>query len=285
MPTPHPLWICPVCRESLWPDKRTLRCPNNHSYDRAREGYFNLLLANRKHSRNPGDDRQMLRNRRTFLEQGFYQPLLQRLCDIAAELAVLPRTERFRMLDCGAGEGYYTNGISQVLEQQLTDNPVCGGIDISKEAARLAARRYPQIHFAVASASQVPVADHSIDLGLRIFAPAFPQEYGRLIRPRGFFLAVTPGPSHLFELRELIYRHPRQHDQEPPQPLPGMRHVRRETLSFPLQLSQPGQAGQLLAMTPYYWQADAATQQQITETGHFETGTDFTIDLYRHDAS
>lgn len=279
----HPLWRCPLCSEPLQVADNRLHCVNRHSFDRAREGYHNLLLPQHRGSKAPGDDRQMIRARRDFLAQGHYQPLLQKLQELACELlgSISPGEQPVRLMDCGAGEGYYTHGLHQAIGQQSGQNPVTGGVDISRDAARLAAKAYPELHFAVASAARLPLEDASMDLGLRVFAPTFAEESARVIRPRGFFIAVSPAEDHLSELRRLVYRDPRPYQLEPPQPMAELRHLRRETLACELNLEQAGSTGLLLAMTPYYWQADEATQERIRALEHFRDHAAFCIDIYR----
>lgn len=51
------LYICPVCRKPLQKGEKFYICSQNHSYDIASSGYVNLLLANRKHSAYPEDDK------------------------------------------------------------------------------------------------------------------------------------------------------------------------------------------------------------------------------------
>ena len=41
----------------------------------AKEGYLNLLPVQHKHSKEPGDSKQMMLARRLFLEAGFYEPM------------------------------------------------------------------------------------------------------------------------------------------------------------------------------------------------------------------
>ena len=53
------LFICPVCAAALQREERRYICPAGHSFDRAKEGYCNLLPVNRKHSKAPGDDKAM----------------------------------------------------------------------------------------------------------------------------------------------------------------------------------------------------------------------------------
>ena len=67
--------LCPICSEQLNLTDRQYRCPRNHSFDIARQGYVNLLAVQQKHSLNPGDTREQVLSRREFLEAGFYAPL------------------------------------------------------------------------------------------------------------------------------------------------------------------------------------------------------------------
>ena len=54
------LFRCPLCGGSLSEVPAGLRCPRGHSFDRAKEGYVNLLPVGQKHSKAPGDDKAMV---------------------------------------------------------------------------------------------------------------------------------------------------------------------------------------------------------------------------------
>ena len=66
--------ICPVCKNELFFENKTAKCENNHCLDLAKEGYVNLLTAH-KSGDNTGDNKEMAKSRRDFLEKGFYSPL------------------------------------------------------------------------------------------------------------------------------------------------------------------------------------------------------------------
>ena len=91
-------YICPLCSESLLLDNRTWRCANNHCFDKAKEGYVNLLPVQKKHSKDPGDNKLMMQARRTFLEAGFYQHLSDRVNHLAQKHIA---DERASLLDLG----------------------------------------------------------------------------------------------------------------------------------------------------------------------------------------
>ncbi len=95
------LFTCPICGAPLDRTDRTYRCPGGHSYDIAREGYVHLLPANRKHSADPGDDRDMTAARTRFLDGGWYAPLRDALC----RLALAHTGDSPAVLDAGCGEG------------------------------------------------------------------------------------------------------------------------------------------------------------------------------------
>jgi 23S rRNA (guanine745-N1)-methyltransferase/23S rRNA (guanine748-N1)-methyltransferase len=50
----------------------------------------------------------------------------------------------------------------------------------------------------------VPLATNSIDIALDIFAPRHPAEIGRVLRPVGLAIVVTPRPDHLHQLRQSL---------------------------------------------------------------------------------
>ena len=46
---------CPICSEPLNAVDNGVACPAGHRFDRARQGYLNLLPVQHKNSRDPGD--------------------------------------------------------------------------------------------------------------------------------------------------------------------------------------------------------------------------------------
>ena len=199
--------ICPVCDARLAQVGNTLQCPQAHSFDVAREGYVNLLLAGRKRPKILGDTKEMLQARRSFLAQGFYDPLsdainkrvYNHLTNQRHSDASFPTC----VADIGCGEGYFLNRLKHHLDHQLERDDVCYfGIDISKEAARLAAKRYKEMRFVVANVNQkVLFSNNSVQVLTNIFAPRNAAEFDRVITWDGLLLIVIPSPRHLANLR------------------------------------------------------------------------------------
>ena len=139
------MFICPVCGNLLQKEEKAYTCPKGHNYDLAKEGYVYLLPPNKKHSKDPGDNKQMVAARRAFLETGLYQPFSDELDRLALEC--LGENRSPVVLDAGCGEGYYTGRLAQALGERAR----VFGFDISKCAVRAAAKRYREIAFAVGS--------------------------------------------------------------------------------------------------------------------------------------
>ncbi|MFP5340714.1 MAG: putative RNA methyltransferase, partial [Gammaproteobacteria bacterium] len=75
--------ICPICQAPLSALDNGVVCAANHRFDRARQGYLNLLPVQHKNSRDPGDNQAMVEARRRFLDGGHYAPLARRLAELA----------------------------------------------------------------------------------------------------------------------------------------------------------------------------------------------------------
>src|ERR1700680_2505882 len=102
---------CPVCDAELTIEATAATCPNAHSFDRARSGYLNLLLSNKKQSAEPGDSPAMMRSRRAFLQGGFYDQMAA-AANAAVGEVLAGRTET-HVADLGCGEGFFTARLQQ----------------------------------------------------------------------------------------------------------------------------------------------------------------------------
>lgn len=178
-----------------------LHCPGGHSYDVAREGYVNLLLPRLGRGGRPGDSLASLRARRRFLSSQAYLPVARALLatvGTAAPEASSLSGDRL-VLDLGCGEGYYTKQLAALPATRML------GLDISKEAVRLAAGADERSGYVVASSYQVPILSGRLTGATKVFAPASGDELKRLLRRNGFVVSVDPGPDHLRELKGLCY--------------------------------------------------------------------------------
>jgi hypothetical protein len=91
-------FCCPNCGGKLNINDRSAVCINGHSFDKARGGYYNLLVGNTGGVH--GDNKEMVLARRAFLGAGFYEPLAHHIADLV--LRFTPKGGA--LLDAGAGE-------------------------------------------------------------------------------------------------------------------------------------------------------------------------------------
>lgn len=246
--------ICPICQAALTAHENSLRCIFGHSFDRARQGYVNLLPVQHKKSRTPGDNLAMVQARRNFLSAGHYAPLAERFA------ALMQARQPKQWLDIGCGEGYYTAHIAQALPQSQGY-----ALDISREAVKQACKRDSTTQWLVASMARLPLADNSCQAIASIFSPLDWQEAQRVLAPGGALLRMGPCSNHLQELREHLYDEVREYDDSKHlQLIPeGMRHTHSEILYFTLSLEDAQSRSDLLAMTPHGWRASAEKREAV----------------------
>lgn len=270
-------FLCPLCAGPLREVPGGLSCPRRHRFDRAREGYVNLLPVGQKHSRLPGDDKGMVSARRAFLDRGWYRPLRDALSALSVELTGPAPV----VLDAGCGEGYYTDGVREAL-LAAGKHPLTAGIDISKFSLQKAARRYPETAFAVASAYRLPVADGSVELLLNVFSPLALSEFRRVLRPDGVYLYVVPAARHLWELKQVLYDDPYP-NEERETPYEGFRYERIVPVTYTVLLPSRQDILALFQMTPYYWKTPRDGAARLERLEQLSCSIDFRIHVFRRE--
>ncbi|MBS2534601.1 methyltransferase domain-containing protein [Catenulispora sp. NF23] len=190
-------WLsCPHCATALIVEAGAgsrLVCEEGHAFDVARPGYVSLLAG--AGAGGTADTAAMVADRAAFLGAGHYAGIADLVAGLASEVGAGDDSEGTCVLDLGAGTGYY---LARVLD--AVDRPGIA-LDISKHAARLAAKAHPRIGAVVADAwAGLPVRGRSASVVLNVFAPRNPREMRRVLHPRGRAIVVVPEPDHLREL-------------------------------------------------------------------------------------
>lgn len=267
------LFRCPLCSAPLTRGERCYTCPNAHSYDRSSEGYIHLLPPNQKHSKNPGDDKQMVAARCAFLERGYYAPLRDTLTVLAARLTT--HISSPVLFDSGCGEGWYTAGLAAAVPSGQI-----AGIDISKFAVRRASKRLKNGEFAVASAYHLPVEDACIHLLTNIFSPLCSQEFARVLVPGGYFLYVVPSERHLWQMKQVLYDAPYENPvkQEDYTDFEWQEVV---PIRYSITLDRPEDIRALFSMTPYAWKTPKEGMERLFLLSELDTEIGFDIHVYR----
>mgnify|MGYP001171466290 CR=1 FL=1 len=181
------LLACPYCGEPLTADGRRWACPGGHSFDVARQGYLNLAGGPEPVN---ADTAAMLDARARVQASGLFGFLSRALDDAVPSAAG-------RLLEVGAGTGHY-------LAELVDGRPAARGValDVSRAAARRAARAHPRVASVVADVWRgLPIRAGAADVVLCVFAPRNLAEFARVLTPGGVVLVVTPEPRHLAGLR------------------------------------------------------------------------------------
>ena len=258
--------VCPICGEKLERVDRTYKCVNGHGFDMAKQGYVNLLV--KKNSKNPGDDKEMIRARLNFLNTGLYENISDK---VNSHLK-----GKTSILDVGCGEGYYTDRLQKETGAEIF------GVDISKEAIKTAARKNKDIGFIVGSGARLPFEDESFETLLCMFSKIFSGEYNRVLKPEGHLLIVSSGKHHLLELRELLYDNVWIDEVDLDAETGGeFELVQMEELEYKADIENNEDLMNLVRMTPYYYKVKKERIQSLKNLDGLKGLTvDVKISLY-----
>lgn len=268
--------ICPICREPLAAKDGICRCRRNHSFDCSAKGYVNLLPPSHGPG-NHGDNRDMLRARRSFLQKGYYQNLSDSINQKCAQL--LAQDAASVIADCCCGEGYYTRSLHFYLEQNLHPHALFA-FDISKDGVKMAASKQLPIQFFVASVFDIPIASESADIAIHSFAPYCDEEIVRILKPGGYLLGVLPGKRHLYGMKKILYPSPYENDESgyESSTLEPVETLRLQNEIF---LESPEDIHNLFLMTPYFWRTTREDAQRLAQYSTLHTQTEFLIKVLR----
>ncbi len=266
-------FVCPKCGGVLTERVGVCVCAEGHAYDRAAEGYYNLLLNQKKG--NHGDNKAMVLARRAFLGKDYYRPLADRVASLVAEYTPVGGS----VLDAGSGEGYYTD----LAERALFDRDGVSRVhafDISRDAVRRAAKRNPRVSMAVAGSYHMPVADGAFDTVMNTFSPLALDQTRRVLRPGGSFVMAIPGEEHLFELKSVVYDTPYKNIVADPY-LEGFELLVDEPLRFLMHLDTQADIASLFEMTPYAYRTRPADRDKVYALNALDCTADFRVFVYK----
>ena len=272
---------CPVCDGPLTIGAAAATCEKAHAFDLARQGYLNLLLPNKRHSPDPGDNPEMMRSRRAFLHGGFYDQMASATNAVVAD--VLTGRGEATVADLGCGEGFFLKTLKDHLTAAGPQPRNYVGVDISRTGIRMATTYDRTITWLVASLHHSPFLPQSIDLVLSMCAPISPDDLRRIVASDGAIVTVTPGPDHLDALRALLYSSVVPH---PPAPAVLADDARFELSSssrvrYQVMIDSAAQVMNLLAMTPYYWNISLETKARVEAWVRLDLTVDASINVFR----
>lgn len=220
----------------------------------------------------------MIAARRSFLELGFYDPLIESIKQLV-NTKLSFQSDNITAFDAGCGEGYYSEKALNNLPHLTTK---ILGTDISKYAVKNAAKKYKNNFYFVSSVYNLPIADSSTDLILSIFSPFKPEEFKRILSNSGYVIIVSPAANHLREMAELIYENFRPHTTNIIEKMSTeFNHDSTTRTTFTLDIKSAEDLLFLLKMTPYYWSTDIERLENITSKKELSVTADFNIDIFK----
>ena len=216
----------------------------------------------------------MVRSRRDFLNKGYYQPLLD------AVLELLPKyiKDNDKILDAGCGECYYTANIYEYLIKQ---NKIIRmlGVDISKDALSVGAKRNSELELAVASVFHLPVKENDVDVLLSFFAPYCEEEFLRVLNSNGIFVRVFPLRKHLLSLKNIVYENSYENETDSYE-LAGFKLLEAKEIRSKIMLESNEDVQNVFSMTPYYYKTSPDDKKKLNNINKLETEIEFGILIY-----
>ena len=262
---------CPKCHQTLQLEGKTYKCNQNHCYDIAKNQYINLLLNPDKSCNNPGDNKERLLCRKNYLNQGYYDVILNEVVSYIRH----HYQPNMHILDLGCGEGYYTYR----MKQELGDDCTFYGLDISKDGIQMATKYTKDIYWIVGNSKNLPIQDHSLDVITALFTVVNESEIKRCLKENGYMIHVTANNKHLVEFKELIYDEVKIKSDE---------HIRLpfETIKSydftkKIHLKNREDTLNLLKMTPHFYHIKKERRYVLDTLGEFDVTIDIRITVYK----
>lgn len=186
------------CGQALQRTDSGLRCSQGHCFDRAKQGYYNLLQPQDSRSANPGDRDEAVEARQRWLARGYMTSFIDALRPWCAAALHSDGSDN-QILDLGCGEG--TFGVALFGDAPET---YCG-VDLSRRAIRMATKRMPAATWVQANADRrLPSLDGSTNIALSLFGRRPIAEIMRALAPAGSCIVAVPATTDLIELREQV---------------------------------------------------------------------------------
>lgn len=266
------VFCCPVCKNPLTKGEKSYTCEKNHTYDIAKSGYVNLLLPNQMNTKFPGDNKLMVAARTNFLNKEYYKALSDKLCEGILHYC----KEGSTVFDAGCGEGYYTSKVFS----RLNGKAEIIGIDISKIALAVAAKRDKGVEYAVGSLFHLPVLSESCDVLMSLFAPYCGEEFRRVLKKDGVMILVIPSEKHLWGLKKVVYDEPYVNEVKDYK-LDGFQLLQQVTIEDKIILPTNEDIANLFTMTPYYYKTSIEGSKRVEQLENLETEISFEILAYK----
>ena len=222
----------------------------------------------------------MLKSRNIICKNGFFEPMIERICEVIVEHTGEDDLPKNKILDVGCGEGSHLNQVINKLHNKSTINYDGVGIDISKEGIQIASKEYTDNIWCVGDLAKSPFMDKKFDVILNILSPSNYSEFNRIISNKGILIKVVPGSNYLKELRKVFYD---KTDKQTYSNEKVLRHfndnfhlIGKQQIYYTVKLDKKSLES-LMKMTPLSWRVSMEKIQNALNIELDSITVDFTI--------
>ncbi|MGL5360253.1 MAG: SAM-dependent methyltransferase, partial [Shewanella sp.] len=199
-----------------------------------------------------------IRAKRFLLESGIFAPLVEQLALTIVEYY----QPDMSLLDFECADGFYLRALAAELALRCGELSMQWvGVADAENAIFAAAKAQTPGFLCLTTSKVLPFADNSLDLVTVIDKPLKGKELLRVLKEQGILLLVTPGPRHLWQLKQYLYRDLKEKSQYVNLPS-GLSLKDSHPVRFTLDVTGE-QALSLLEMTPYAWRATDKMKHDI----------------------
>lgn len=269
------LFQCPTCQQALHIHQQSqgLHCDNKHHFDRNQQGYWVFGLPKK---RVDTDSRQVLRAKKFMLASGMFDAVVEQMATLLA--GQLAQHQQVLHCDLNCGDGFYIRALAEQLAQQLPQLALQQwGLSEAENALFAATKTDSVSQYFLVSHKTLPFVDNSLDLVTVIDQQLKGKEAVRVLKPNGLLLTVSPGPRHLWQLKQHIY--PDLTEKPFSLNLPKtVSLVANKEVRYTVDVSGEN-ALTLLDTTPYAWRANDKARHEIGSHAINQLEFDFVVTL------
>lgn len=246
------IFRCPICHQSMEViDFKSIICPNNHTFDFAKQGYINMYT---QHIQQQYSNTLFEARRKLIMESNLYSNIHEIISEKITKH--MDYIEQAIVLDAGSGEGSH---LHKIINEPQNHKMLTGiGLDISKEGILMAAKNYAEPTWLVGDLANIPLADQTIHVLLNILSPANYQEFKRILAPEGLIIKIIPRANYLQELRtEILAEDKRDYSNKQTEDLFKEQFHLLEQFSFTqFKKLEQDELENLTQMSPLTWRAN-----------------------------
>ncbi len=260
------LFLCPKCNKNIRViNGKSLVCKSKHCFDISKTGYINFLL----NSVDTHYDKKLFESRNKVCKQGVFDQMITKITSLVDTYYLKDCKESsINILDVGCGEGSHLANTIEALKNKYTMNFRGLGIDIEKEAIKIASREYGDIIWCVADLAKIPFMSKQFDIVFNIFTPSNYSQFNRILKKDGILIKVIPNSNYLVELRNIFYDDTDKQKYSNEKVIKhfsdNLRIIEQDNILYTVELDREN-LERIIQMTPLSWEVSSEKIQKALD--------------------